>query len=313
MNYLIIGDDEYMREAEAGRIRDKFLSSGEVELNYSAHRPDDIEGIMDSLGTMPFLAERRVVLVKDAHGLSDGAAETVLSYLTDPSGTSVLVLSSDGSFKKKKKKYYGRLSGLVDIIPADKPTPSTIKKWIRNFFKKEGVEITPGAVDLIVELRGSDAAGVRAELEKLVCFSGGESIEAAHVEQLVGRSVKDDVFKLVDAVNTRDAGWAFRVLRDLCDRKKQPHEIIGYLSWYTRIMQKIALLSGRGIGPEGISAELGYNPGYTRRLVGQSKKYPVSRITRWVSLLLEADREIKKGLKPPQLALEMLLVNLLNS
>ncbi|MFC1644183.1 DNA polymerase III subunit delta [Candidatus Omnitrophota bacterium] len=308
-NYLIIGDDEYIRETEAARLRDKFLSSSEVSLNYSVYSPADSNGVMDSVGTTPFLAEKRVVLVKDAQDISGEFALTLLSYLEKPVPTSVLVLSAEDSFKKNK--HYRALSALVNMVKAEKPGPVTIKKWIHAFFKKEGVEIAPGAVDLIVELKGTDTTGVKAELDKLLAFSGGKKVEIEHVEQLVGRSVTETVFKLADAVNARDAGWAFRILGDLYDQKKQPHEIIGYLSWYLRIMQKITLLSGRGIGLDGIASELRYSPGYTRRLMNEAKKYSVEKIEGQLSLLFETDQDIKTGRKPGQLALEMLLVSFL--
>jgi len=308
-NYLIIGDDEYIRKAEADKIREKHLSSVEADLNYSVHRGEDIEGVMDSLGTLPFLAEKRVVLIKEDNGFSDKFAETMLTYLSRPADTSVLVLSSGGPFKKSK--YYHKLACLVNVIKADKPAPVTIKGWIRAFFKKEGIEISPKAVELIVESKGTDVVAVRSELEKLVSFSGGERIEDTHVEQLVGRSVTEAVFRLVDAVNARDTEWAFSVLKDLYDQKKQAHEIIGYLAWYIRAIQKVVLLSRRGAGPEGMAGELGFPPWRVKKFISQAEKYPVSRINRWVSLLLETDRDIKTGRKGASLALEMLLVNLL--
>ncbi|MFC1548366.1 DNA polymerase III subunit delta [Candidatus Omnitrophota bacterium] len=308
-NYLIIGDDEYIRESEVNKIKNKFLSSSETELNYSVHAPNDIDGIMDSLGTMPFIADKRVILVKDAEELSEESSNTISSYLENPTGTSVLIISSGGSFKKSKQ--YKKLSKLVSEIEADKPTPEKMKNWVRSYFKKEGIEISPRAVNLIVELKGTDTPGVKMELDKLASFSGGERIEVEHVEQIVGRSVTETVFKLVDAINAGDGKWVFRIINDLYDQKKQPPEIIGYLGWYIRIMQKIRLLSERGMEPGGLASELGYSPAYARRLVGQSKKYPVKRIERWVSLLLETDRDIKTGRKEASVALEMLIASLL--
>ncbi len=310
-NYLVTGNDEYIREKEVSKIKEKFLSGEEAELNYSAYNPEDIIGIMDSLGTMPFLAENRVVLVKESQALSDTCADTILLYLENPSENSVLILSSDDSHKKNKR--YKKLSSLMEVVRADKPTPQTIKSWVRAFFKKENVDITPEAVDLIGELKGQDTSGIKAELDKLIGYSGGERIEVKHVEDLVGRSVTETVFKLVDAINGRDPKWVLRVLRDLYDQKKQPPEIIGYLGWYIRVIQKIVLLRAKGMDIAGIASEVGYSAGYVRRLSGQAKKYSIKRINRWIDLLLTTDRDIKTGQKQGDLALEMLLVSLVES
>lgn len=310
-NYLIIGDDEHIKQTEANRIKEKFLSSGQISLNYSAYNPDNVNvsDIMNSLETMPFLAEKRVVLVSQAHDLSGDAQTAILSYLESPSKTSVLVLSSNGSFKKTK--HYNKLSSLVEIVKADVPNLSTIKDWIRAFFKKNKIEISHEAVELIVELKGTDTSGVKRELEKLISFSGGEKIELWHVEDLVGRSVTETIFKLVDAINARDGKWAFRILGDLYEQKKQPQEIVGYLTWYIKVIRKIASLTAGGMGLDKQASQLGYSPGYVRRLMNQSKKYPAGKIKRWIDLLLAADRDIKTGGKKPRLAVEILLSSLL--
>lgn len=310
-NFLIIGDDPYIKEKEEKAVRDKFLSAGEVDLNYSVYAPEEIESIMNSLGTAPFLADRRVVVVREAENLSESSMEALSVYLDAPLGTSTLVLSSASSFSKNK--HYKKLSSKLQLIKADTPSPVKIKTGIRNFFKKKGVEVSAPALELIYELKGDDVTLIKAELEKLLNFSGGKRIEVEHVESLVGRSVTETVFKLVDAINAKDTKWALRVLNDLYEQKKQVYEIVGYLSWYIRIMQRIKLLASRGENEGTISSDIGYSPAYARRLQIQAKKYPVARVDKWVSLLMDTDIDIKTGRKEASLAMEMLIVQLAKS
>ena len=314
-NFLIGGDDKFVAEKEIKKIRDKFLSPDEVELNYSVYSAGDIEKIMDSLGTMPFIGEKRVVLVKDAQQLTDSSAETLISYLESPSETSVLVLYSDGSFPDKKN--FKKIAKLLQSVDATAPDAPKMKSGIRAFFKKHGVEISPRAVDLIVELKGSDMRGVKMELEKLLGFSDGQRIEAEDVENLVGRSVSEAIFRLVEALNARNSKRAFHVLNDLYGQIKRPEneiiKTIGYLAGYMRSIQKVVLLIGRGIGPEGIASQLGGPAWRVKKTVEQSRKYPPERIRKWLTYMLDADRDIKRGFKPAPIAMEMLIVTLLKT
>ncbi len=308
-NYLIIGDDHFIREKEIQKIRDKYLSSGDLELNYSTHTPDDADGLMNALGTMPFIADSRVILVKDVQNLSDSLMETLIAYLEKPFETSVLILTADGGLGKKKG---GRaITKLLKVIKAEKPDEYTVKSWIHAFFKKEGIEYTPDVVDLIVGLKGTDTVAVKNELEKILAFTDGEKVTAEAVEVLVGRSVTETVFKLVDAINDANSEWAFRILNDLYDQKKQAPEIIGYLAWYMKVMQKIKLCTSRGLSPAAMASEVGYSPAYVGRLSGQAKKIPVAKLERWVGDIYTCDKDIKTGLKPAALAMDMLLVALL--
>ncbi|MCK5450783.1 MAG: DNA polymerase III subunit delta [Candidatus Omnitrophica bacterium] len=309
VNYLIIGDDEYIKEREVTGIKNQILESEETNLNYSVHLPDDINGIMDSVGTVPFLSKKRVVVVKEFQNLCEKDQETILGYLDAPSESCVLILMSDNSFKKNKA--YKKLSSKLKTVKADNPDVGTIKNWIRSFYKRKNIQISSEAVDLIVELKGTDTISIKNELDKLENFSDGGKIKIEHVEELVGRSVAETVFKLVDAINVRDTVWIFSILEDLYDQKKQPQEIIGYLGWYIRVMQKIVLLKSKGASPEETALALGYSPGYTRRLSVQSKKYSVKRIEQWTNDLFETDKNIKTGRVYSKLAMETLMISLM--
>jgi len=311
MNYLVTGDDTYIREKEILKIKEKFLEASFGSLNYAVYSGTNIDDSLDLLRTIPFLSSKRIALIQDAHQISAVSAEKIEKYLKNPSRTGILVLSADSSFCGKK--YFKKICSLVEIVKADKPTASTMKRWIHGFFEKEKIEISQEAVQCIVDLKGADTVGMKEELEKLILFSGGDRIETCHVERLIVRSAREMIFKLVDAVTERDAVWVFRILADLYAEKKKPHEIIGYLGWYTKIMKKILLLSARGTPTNRIAAELGYSSGYVRRLEERAKKYSTGRIAGWGSLLFETDKEIKTGQKKPETAVEMMLVSFLNA
>ena len=308
-NWLIIGNNEHIRKTEQDKLKREYLPSGESDLNYSVYTIDEIEDIMDAIQTHSLFAERRVVVIKDFDRINEKSFETISIYLNNPLETTILVMIALATFKKTKS--YKKLIKLVKVINADNPVPETVKKWVKIFFQKQNIPISPEAVELIVELKGDDTTGLHLELEKLVSFSDGEKIESSHVEQLVGRSVKETIFNLVDAINKQDAKWLFKIINDLFDQKKQPHEILGYLGWYLRIMQKINMLKRQGVAESVLPSALGYNPGYARRLLFQSQKYPLSRIEKWNALLVRTDMDIKTGKKPAGVALDMLLTEFL--
>ncbi len=304
-NFIIVGDDTYLRDKEEKKIRDKFLSREEIDLNYAVYPPEDFGKALDDLGTSPFLSEKRVAVIRDYDKLPEEGASSVIKYLEKPSPTGVLVLTSGAEFRKKAA--YKKIAGHVTEISADKLTSNKVKAGIRKFFSKEGIEISPDAVDLIFDLKGADASSIINEIEKLAAFSGGERIETEHVERMVGRSVTETVFKLVDALGAGDMKMVFRVLNDLSAQKKQIPEIIGYLAWYIRTIQKIKFLSARGAGMDEMVRSAG-KAAY--RTAPVARKYTSSKIGKWLEFILEAETDYKKGRKTPALALEMLVVKL---
>lgn len=310
-NYLVIGDDKYIRDREIQKLVEKYLSPADRDLNYSVHGPSDMEKLSDSLYTLPFLSEKRVVLLKETELAGEKDMENVVNYLKNPCKSSVLIIACDPSFRKISA--YKDISGLVDEIDASKPDIPTLKRWVKTFFRDEKVNISDEAVDLIIELKGDDTSGIKQELEKIASYSGGRNIGAEDVESLVGRSVTETVFKLVDAINAGNAEWAYSVLADLYSQKKNSTEIIGYLSWYIRLVHTVKNLSAEGLAPHDIASETGYSVGYVKRTQDTSRRYSFERVKKWISSLLQADREIKTGFKEPSLAMEMLLAELISS
>jgi len=304
-NYLVIGDDDFIRRRETDRIKNKHLTPGGSGFEYSLFTPENSYELINTLNTLTFFSETRIVVFKEAEKSDNSVLEDIVKYLAQPLSTTVLIISSGSSLKKNR--FYKEITAHVKVIKADKPDRATLKKWIKTFFNNENVSISPDAVELIIELKGSDPEGVRSELEKVLNYSDGAGIGAGDVEKLVGRSITETVFKLVDAVNTKNPGWAFRILGDLYDQKKTPAEILGYLGWYMRTIQTIKLMLSRGETPGAIAAETGYSAGYISRLIGQSRKYTPEKVEQWICFLYSSDREIKKGLKQPRLALEMLI------
>ncbi len=308
-NFLIIGDDAFIRETEVRKIKERFLPRADSELDFSTHGPGEIEEIMDSLGTLPFSAGKRVVLVKEFHHFPEGYYQPVLSYIKTPLPTNVLILESDGSFRDSAQ--YKEISKVMEEIKTDVPKPLKLREWIYSFLKKANIPISNEAVELILELKGTDTIGVKTELEKLAVFSGGEKIERGHVEALIGKSANEEIYDLVNALDSGQAKSAVHILEDLYGQKRKPHEIIGYLSWHIRTIQQIKALTMEGKGPNDISRELRYHPWRAKKLVDQASRYSLRRVDKWIALLFKADTDIKQGKVDPELAMEMLLVDLL--
>ncbi|HNX91493.1 MAG TPA: DNA polymerase III subunit delta, partial [Candidatus Omnitrophota bacterium] len=182
------------------------------------------------------------------------------------------------------------------------------------FFKSENIVIDDESVSLIIELKGDDTAAIMTELEKLAAYALGiGKIVKKDVEDLVGKSVTSEIYDLVDAINNSDGAWVYSIIDDLYDQKKQPHEILGYLSWYMRTIQNVKKHLAAGLNAGEIASKLKYKPGYVNRLIAQAKQYPTQKIKKWVGLLLKTDSDIKTGLKPPRIALDMLIASFVGS
>ncbi len=308
-NYIIVGSDEYLKRRQVARIKADQQSSKEEGADCTSFSGAEIEAIMADAGTMPFLSSKRVIVVEDLSELDQKGAKTLLNYLKDPSESTVLIMTAPASYKKKKD--FKKLKEFSEVINIETPKGYQLEKRIRSYFKKHSLDVSNGAVKLIVQLKGEDSAAVKNALDKLISYSSGKKIEADDVDKLIGRSVTESVFKLVDAIDIKDKKHAFNVLRDLYAEGKTSYEIIGTLIWHLRLMKRILLLELKGKSENFIAKDLGYSRGYIRRLMGKARKYNPERITFWQRALLEADLSSKTGTSQ-EVAMDMLLIELMS-
>jgi len=308
-NYLILGNNNILIKEQVNNIVDKFLSKEDKSLNYSKFLPDNINNIFNSLKTMPFIAEKRVVLVENIQTGDDDFFKSILSYLNGFLDSSVLILVADVTLKKNK--HYIDLTKKVELINISDLNLYNIKKWIESFLEKNNIKIEKKALDLLIELKDLNFIDIVSELEKLICFANKEEIKIKHVEQLVGSNIKEDVFKLIDAINAKNTIKLFNIISNLYAQKKQSYEILGYIAWYVKTMQKIIMFYNQGFNVHKTAKALGYSFAYTKRLFDQLKQHSSKKIKQWVILLLEADKEMKKGIKESRLIIELLLIRFL--
>ena len=86
-NYLIVGDDEYVRDREIKKLKKDFLSGDDQGFNFSTHFSSDFPSLMNTLSTMPLLSDKRMVLLKEPEKLPEGSLESLISYLMNPLDT----------------------------------------------------------------------------------------------------------------------------------------------------------------------------------------------------------------------------------
>ena len=243
-----------------------------------------MEEILSSANTMPFCANNRVVIINDCDNLTEKQVEQLEGYLKNPARQTVLIM--DFCREAGHIKSWGGLTKLAKRISFERLEGTKIDQWIESHAAGLNKKIRPDAVGLIKDLvGGGDLYALKNELEKLALFVlDREEITKQDVEEIVGKSLNEDVFRLIDVISAKKVVKALDILRELLARKVRPHEIVGTLAWHFRR----AYLSG------------GVNSVKKQKLEDK------------IELLLSTDLAIKRSKINPQIALEIVVIKLCN-
>ena len=215
--YLFVGDDDFRKHEALTKLLDAAVDPATRDFNLEVRRGSEIsaETLGSILGTPPMLADRRVVVIRDASSLKKDAKTTAEQYLERPAPDVILVLVQIGGEKADPR--FGKATTVV-FDPIMGPT---LTKWITARAEKTfGATITPDAVELLQNSVGNDLSHLNVELEKLASYSNGRPIDDAAVSAIVGVRREETLPALLDAIGERDAAAALRILPGVLEQPK---------------------------------------------------------------------------------------------
>lgn len=304
--YLLVGKEDFLKDEFISKLRATLFKNADAGLNWESFDAE-LSGFgpaLEFLQTAPFLAEKRLAVLKNIDSLEEETKQSILRYVQTPSSTGVLVLDSDAA-NIKKDDFLKGLSEKTRFIPCYAPFDSELPGWVQSRVKIYGKTLNTQAQNLLLECVGKDTRSLDAALDQLsVYVDPRNEISAEDVKKLLGHSAQADAFGLLEALIARRAQGALRILSDLRREGARAPEIVGALSSQLEKLRQVKSLRMRGLGAEQIAAEMKLHPFFVRKTVEQADRVPAGTLDGLLQALLDCDESLKTGKLGERLALE---------
>jgi len=308
--FLFIGNDSYLKEKAIEDLVSSLLDRSSRQLDYKIFYGGEAEAreILDYVTTFPFLAAKRLAVVKELEKLPPEFKTPLIAYVKKPLKSTCLILESKDSSILDE---YGELSKYANVNRFDGLNDSESLSWIRKFLASRDKKIENDAALLLKEMRGHDLLSLAQELEKLIAFIGNrDCIKVNDVEEVVGRSLIASAFDLTDAIGKKDIEEALRIVSDLISAGKKHYEIIGLLSWHVKRLLRAKMLQAKGQTDSHIVNFLRLSRRYSDQFFKQLRFIQIPQMRSGMAVLLEADMDIKRTKFDPTLILEFAIIKL---
>nr|MDA8290151.1 DNA polymerase III subunit delta [Actinomycetota bacterium] len=318
---LVQGDDPSLVSQALSRVVDG-LAGGDRgptpveeygEPGRGDHRADEPAPVALALAacrTPPFLAERRVVVLRDASSLDASQAKALVAYLAEPLDTTVLVIAHSGrSAPAALVKAVRAVGTVLDAVPATSGRARS--EWLSERLRTGPVRLSSAAASRLAEHLGEDLSRLDGILGALAATYGPKATVAPEdLEPFLGEAGAVAPWDLTDALDGGDAARAVVALRRLLGAGgRHPLQVLATLQ---RHYGAILRLDGSGAADESVAAELtGLAPYPARKALSQARRLGHERVARAVTLLSGADLDVRGGTGwPPDLVLEVLVARL---
>lgn len=305
-------------------------------------RAIDLGALRNACDTVPFLAERRLVIAEgllarlagsgkgrakagaapaeepegeapQAAGVDKGAAREILAYLEHVPESTDLVLMEEEAASGQALRRIQELArgGRARIVLCDKPKKNDLPEWIRARARRRNLKLDAGAVIDLAEFVGDELRQLDRELDKLADYAAGRAVTREDVRQMVPATRAANVFELVDALGLGDAAKAGRLMKHALDVDLEPPlRLIGLIARQHRLLIQVKALQARGARPPEIARALNVGEWVVPRLATQAARQSFARLEQAMACILDADEAIKTGRLTDREAMDVLLAEL---
>ena len=330
MIYLLHGTDSYSLKMYLDELRAAVGMPDVQDANITSLTAQDASpaSIAGMSQAMPFLAERRMVIVEgllvslagEGRGGKGKASAEKLADWQDffPSLPDQLPPTSDLVFLEGSLRANTPLFKEVKAVAERKEcgnrTANDLRGWWQNRVRERNGSITTNAVQLLVDMIGTDLWALASEVEKLSRYATGRAIEIEDVEEMVVSVKEVSVFAVVDAVLEGNRTVAMRNLTKMLEGEATVPYLLSMLGRQVRLLLLAKELIQQQVPQGDLGSRLGINSAYPlRKTLEQARRFTPEALRQLHKGLLDTDIAIKTGALGERLALEFLVAEVCQS
>ncbi len=310
--YVLMGEEPYYIDRIADYIEDQVLSEEEKGFNQMIlyGRDVSVDEIIANAKRYPMMAERQVVIVKEAQDLAR-TIEKLSDYAAKPQPTTVLVLCYKYKKIDKRKALYKNAKKTGVVYESKKLYENQVGEWIRRVLAGRKYKITPKATQMLVEFLGTDLGKIDNELKKLqLLLPEGSEITPMVIEENIGISKDYNNFELRKAIGERNQTKAYRIINYFAQNPKDNPTVVTISLLHNFFSQLLHYHGLNDKSQRSVASALRINPYFVSEYQSAAHHFPMKKTSQIVSHLREADVK-SKGVGASNLPTKDLLQELL--
>lgn len=317
--YLLYGTEGYLKKQYRDKLKTALQGNdgmGDMsgfggmggDMNFSAFEGKDInpKAIIDLAETLPFFADRRVILIENS-GFFKNSCEELAEYLPQTAPSTHFIFVEEEV--DKRSRTYKAVKNAGKIVEFATQSEELLTRWILTRLKREGKNITSPVMQLFLSKTGTDMGNIDRELEKLLCYTlEKDVIEEEDVEAIATEQTTNKIFDMVNAIAEHNQRRALDLYYDLLTLKEPPMRIMYLITRQFQILLNLRDMSGKGFDNQAMAQKAGVPPFALRRNMSQAKGFSVVQLKQALQDGVELEEAVKTGRLDDQLAVELFIM-----
>lgn len=284
--YWLEGEESYYIDKLTDYAEKNIISEEAAAFNLSIFYGKDskVEDVLNSCRRYPVFSDKQVVILKEAQQIRD--IEKLESYMDAPLSSTVLVIAYKEKTVDKRKTFGKSLQKKAAVLTTKKLYDNELPQWLSSMINKKGLEISPPALQILIDHIGNDLQRLENEIEKVsINLKNRKIISEDDIEEFVGVSKEFNVFEFQKAIISKDMQKSLRIINYFGSNPKAgPIQLV--LPTLYSFFSKLHIACSLSIKDEkAIAAHLGINPFFAKDYSFALQRYTPTEVENTLMIL----------------------------
>ena len=305
--YLLYGEEAYLKQQYKTNLEKALNPDGDT-MNFAHYEGKgiDIRQLIDLCETMPFFADRRVIILEDT-GFFKNKCDELADYMKElPEYLCLVFVENEIDKRNRMYKAVKACGRIGEFVQQDE---KTLMRWAAGILGKEGKKITQRDMELLLTMTGVDMGNLRMELDKLISYTGERDVVTREdIQAVCITQTQNKIFDMVRAVTEKNQKKALDLYYDLLTLKEPPMRILFLLAKQFRQLLLVKEYTEEGVAQPEMASRLGVPSFVVRNIASCARSYRISELRQAVTDFVDAEEAVKTGRLQDVLSVELLIV-----
>lgn len=321
--YLFTGIEKYLIDKTIDMLREKYIDKSFETLNYVVLDGKDIDfdNILDACETLPFMAEKKLVIIKNINEVMENKGtdfdKRLGEYISKLDHYLTLIIIDKSNSLNKTSNIYKAVKKLGGVVEFNKLKGRDLNAWVEKKFKEYNKNISYGNISYFIQSSSYSTYNslntlydLENEILKIVNYTQEKEISKEDIDLVLSRTLDTNIFNLLSYLNRRDSEAALRTFNELYISNEPVQRILAMIIRQIRLILSYKLYRERGDTEGSIQKKLQIKDYEFKRISKESSSFSKEYLLQALELILRLDIKQKTSSQDEKLALEMLIIQL---
>ncbi len=293
---FMYGEDTFSLRNELQRWKKAFIEKyDDMNLEELDGSKTSVEEIGGAITAMPFMSERRLVILKDFLASKKADDQKKLVPLIEKLSDETVFVIAENSTPDKRTSAFKTLSKQATVKIFNTPEGAALTSWLVQRFHAHKGQIDYRTATYLISAAGNDLWKLENEAQKLSLYAKNQPVTPDMIDKLVVGSIQQSIFTLTDQLAQKDTKGALRTIRKLQANGQEAPYLFAMIARQFRLMLEIKSLTEQNTPQPAIASKMKVHPYVVKTVASQCRNFTHTQLRRALRKLLEIDRRLKTG------------------